>query len=165
MLDAVAISSSSLRRQQKRRCRNCAAATATISASPTAAAAAARPPSPPLFGRETAIGHPLSVVERAVAVTLSRIGETQQHAAQRLACSRQTVSRWKRRYDETGDVQDAKRSGKPRHNAEDNDCTIVMLAFCRPSKQLSDEHKRKRLSFARGYRNWDRAAVGARRLC
>jgi hypothetical protein len=99
---------------------------------------------PPLFGREPSVGHPLSSIERAAAVTLTRIGETQQHTAERIGCTRQTVSHWQHTFAETGEVKDAPRGGRPRETTE----------LEQRKRDYTDEDRRKRLSFAEGYKNW-----------
>jgi transposase len=144
----------------------------------------------PLFGRESSVGHPLSSIERAAAVTLTRIGETQQQTAERIGCTRQTVSHWQHTFVETGEVKDAVRSGRPRQTSELEDETIVVSAVVDPhltpravkqevqtdasphtvsrrldeavlfgrvaqrKRKFTDEDRRKRLSFAEGYKNW-----------
>jgi transposase len=148
------------------------------------------PPLPPLFGREPAVGHPLSSIERSAAVTLTRIGETQQEAAEELGCTRQTVAHWQHTFEETSEVKDAHRSGRPRNTTDEEDVALVVASVAEPftpprqlkrklemdlsartldrrlikaglpgrvavhAYEFTEEHIRKRLSFAEGYKNW-----------
>jgi transposase len=170
--------------------RTCAGCRSKSSVSSSTSSAPPSPPPPPLFGRESSVGHPLSPIERSAAVTLCRIGETQQHAAARINCTRQTVSHWKRKFEETGEVVDAPRSGRSRETTEEDDTLLVASSVIEPfdtpkilklklgldvsvdtidrrlvesglpgrvavhTYPFTEEHRRKRLSFAEGYKNW-----------
>ncbi|MCW3101274.1 MAG: transposase-like [Chthonomonadaceae bacterium] len=82
-------------------------------------------PSPPLFDRELHSQHPLSPIERSAAVVLTRIGETQQQAAEQLGTSRQSVAHWQHSFEERRDIKDALRSGRPRETTEEENIDIV----------------------------------------
>jgi transposase len=148
------------------------------------------PSSPPLFDRQQGSHLPLSPIERSAAVVLTRIGETQQQAAEQLGTSRQTVAHWQHRFEETRDIRDVLRSGRPRETTDQENIDII--ASCVINSHLTpkgvlqeldlnvsartidrrlqeaglfgrvtmkkrvftEEDKRKRLSFAEGYRHW-----------
>ena len=77
------------------------------------------PPSPPpLFGRDRHSHQPLAPIERSAAVILTKRGATQQAAANEIRTTRQAVARWEHRFEETGGVEDEKRSGRPRKTTE-----------------------------------------------
>jgi transposase len=183
--------SSSDRHSRHRRCLSCREKARKPSTPlPSLPSPLPPPPPPPLFGREAAVGHPLSSIERTAAVTLTRIGETQQQAAEQLGCSRQTVSHWQRTFEATGEVRDAPRSGRPRETTELEDTALVASSVADPDltpralrqelhldvssatvdrrlkeavlfgrvkqkkREFMDEDRRKRLSFAEGYKKW-----------
>lgn len=135
-LDCAVPLSRSDRHSRHRRCLSCREKARTPPAPPSPSPAPAIPPSPPLppplFGREASVGHPLSPIERLAAVTLCRIGETQQQAADRLGCSRHTVSHWKRTFESTGEVVAAPRSGRPRLTTELQDIALVTASVADP---------------------------------
>jgi transposase len=146
--------------------------------------------SPSLFDRQSHSHLPLSPIERSAAVVLTRIGETQQQAAEQLGSTRQAVARWNHRFEETREVEDRPRSGRPRETTEEEDELMVMTStvehFLTPRRMkrkleldvsphtidrrlqeanlngrvaqhkhtLTEDEKRKRLSFAEGYRGW-----------
>lgn len=178
-------------RVRRHRCKSCQEKHQHRSPPPPSLPSSPSPPHPlPLFGREAAVGHPLSSIERAAAVTLTRIGETQKEAAQWLGCTRQTVSHWQHTFVETGEVKDAPRSGRPRETTELEDVALVAAAVADPEltppvlkqevqpdvsphtisrrldeailfgrveqrkRDYTDEDRRKRLSFAEGYKRW-----------
>lgn len=121
---------------------------------------------------------------------LARIGETQQQAADRIGCCRQTVSHWEHTFEATADVKDGERSGRPRETTADENINIVAVSvmdhYLTPQqilkeldlnisartvdrrlqeaglfgrvalkkRKFDEEEKRKRLSFAEGYRHW-----------
>jgi hypothetical protein len=98
--------------------------------------------------------------------------------------------KWKRKYEQTMQVQDAVRGGRPRETSREEEENVVMLATIEPfttprqlrrkleldvssrtidrrllesnlpgrvaqhEKELTTEQKRKRLSFAEGYKDW-----------
>jgi len=104
-----------------------------------AAAATAPPPStsppPPLFPLPRQ--KRLSTVERSAVVVLHKQGNTKQQIGQQIAVSQPTVRHWIERYDETGEVKDEPRSGRPRMTDEAMDTAIVGAAyvennFCTP---------------------------------
>jgi hypothetical protein len=148
-------------------------------------------PSSSLFDREPSSSQHLSEVERAAAVTLRKLGQTQAEAGVYLACSRKAVAHWEHTYKHTGQVHDRDRIGRPRKLTELEDSTIVMAStvqhFDTPrqlkrklqldvvslrtidrrliesglpgrvaqhERKFSEEDKRKRLSFAQGYKDW-----------
>jgi transposase len=90
--------------------------------------------SPPisLFNREPSSSHHLTEVERAAAVTLRRLGETQQEVADQLGTTRQAVARWENRYEEIGQVHEGERSGRPRETTELDDEVLVAAAVIQP---------------------------------
>lgn len=155
-------------------------------------ALAVSPKPPPLFPLPR-LKH-LSTVERAAVVVLHKQGETRQQIGQQLAVSQPTVRHWIQHYEQTGDVKDVPRSGRPRCTDEALDTAIVGAShldpFAAPRQlkrkleledvsartidrrlieaglpgrvarhvfQLTDDHKRKRLSFAHGYERWSEA--------
>jgi transposase len=83
------------------------------------------PSSPPLFDRPLYSHLPLSPIERSAAVVLTRIGETQQQAAEQLATTRQTVAHWQHSFEERRDIKDALRGGRPRETTEEENIDIV----------------------------------------
>ena len=87
-LDCLSNLSPALQRSGKRRCDSCRAKNAHSSVIPSQTP-------PPLFERQPHSHLPLTHVERAGAVVLTRIGETQQEAAERLGTSRQRNKEWK----------------------------------------------------------------------
>jgi transposase len=143
-----------------------------------------------LFDRELHSHVPLTHIERAAAVTLRKLGETQERAADRLGCCRQTVAHWEHTFASRRDVDDDQREGRPRATTEEEDTNIVFVSelkhFLTPrrmkrkleldvcphtidnilkeaglkgcvaqhKKQFTEEHKRKRLAFAEGYKDW-----------
>jgi transposase len=159
------------------------------SASPATPFSSPTPPTP-LFDRELHSHLPLSPIERSAAVVLTRIGETQQQAADRIGTTRQTAAHWQHTFEETRDIRDALRSGRPRETTELEDEVLVAVAVIQPfttprqlkrklemdvsprtldrrliegglpgrvavhKYELTEEHIRKRLSFAEGYNSW-----------
>jgi transposase len=151
------------------------------------------PPFPSLFGREPGIHLPLSPIERSAAVVLTRIGEPQQQAAEQLGTTRQTVAHWQHTFEETRDIIDVLRSGRPRDTTDQENITIVASCVIHShltpkgvlqeldlnvsartidrrlqeaglfgrvamkKRVFTEEDKRKRLSFAEGYRHWKEA--------
>lgn len=100
-----------------------------------AAAAAAPSPPPPLFPLPRK--KRLSTVERSAVVVLHKQGNTKQQIGQQIAVSQPTVRHWIERYDQTGEVKDELRSGRPRMTDEAMDTAIVGSAyvennFCTP---------------------------------
>jgi transposase len=163
-----------------------------ITAPPASPLSSPQPPSPssPLFDRPLHSHLPLSAIERSAAVVLTRIGETQQQAAERLGTTRQSVSHWQHTFEETRDIKDALRSGRPTELKEEEKEALVMAStadshltprmlmfkvgldvstrtidrtlqeaglFGRVAlkkRKFDEEEKRKRLSFAEGYKHW-----------
>jgi transposase len=120
-------------RTRCRRCDSCRSKAHDLSTpSPAPDSPPSLPPAPPLFGRELTVGHPLSPIERAAAVTLCRIGETQQEAAERLGCTRQTVAHWQHTFEETREVADVPRSGRPHLTTYLEDTAIVAASVVEP---------------------------------
>ena len=147
-------------------------------------------PLAPLFARPLHSHLPLSAIERSAAVTLTRIGETQQQTAERLGTTRQTVSHWQHTFEAARGVVDAERSGRPRETSEDENVHIVATSvidhYITPrrilkeldlsisartvdrrlqeaglfgrvalkKRRFDEEEKKKRLSFAEGYKHW-----------
>ena len=107
---------------------------------PADAATAAAPPSstsppPPLFPLPRQ--KRLSTVERSAVVVLHKQGNTKQQIGQQIAVSQPTVRHWIECYDQTGEVKDEPRSGRPRMTDEAMDTAIVGAAyvennFCTP---------------------------------
>jgi transposase len=180
-----------LRRAHCRRCDSCRErARNALHSIPPPSRPASPPPPVTLFNRDPSSFQHLSEVERAAAVTLLRVGETQRKVAEQLNCSRQTVAKWKRTYEQTGQVHEADRSGRPRETTEQENINIVTSAvvnthskpreilqelnliasartvdrrlqqadlFGRVAQRkrvFTEEDKRKRLSFAEGYKHW-----------
>lgn len=150
------------------------------------------PPSAPspLFDRQLHVKNHLLPIERSAAVVLTRIGETQQQAAEQIGTTRQTVAHWQHTFAATGDVKDEGGRGRKRKTSEEEDIDIVASSVIDPhltSRQLqkelelevswrtidgrlqraglfgrvarkkrifSDEEKKKRISFAEGYKSW-----------
>ena len=151
---------------------------------------ASPPPPVSLFDHQPSSRYHLTEVERAAAVTLRRLGETQAEAGEHLGCTRQAVARWEYTYEETGQVHDSERSGRPHETTVLEDTTLVMAStidhFDTPRQlkrklalevsprtidrrlieaglpgrvavhayEFTEEHIRKRLSFAEGYKSW-----------
>jgi transposase len=88
------------------------------------------PASPPLplFDRQPSSHQPLSPIERAAAITLSKLEFTQQNAADQLGTTRQTISHWKHTFEEMGDVKDRLRCGRKRKTTEQKDENLVMMS-------------------------------------
>jgi transposase len=86
------------------------------------------PPPSPLFDRPPHSHLPLASIERSAAVVLTRIGETQQQAAEQLGTTRQSVSHWQHTYEETNDIKDALRSGRPTALKEKEKEELVMVS-------------------------------------
>jgi len=100
-----------------------------------AAAAPAASPPPPLFPLPRK--KRLSTVERSAVVVLQKQGNTRQQIGQQIAVSQPTVRHWIERYEQTGEVKDEPRSGRPRMTDEAMDTAIVGAAyvennFCTP---------------------------------
>lgn len=100
-----------------------------------AAAAAPAPPAPPLFPLPRQ--KHLSTVERAAISVLHLQGLTRQAIGQQTATSQPTVRHWIQQYEQTGDVKDEPRCGRPRCTDEAMDTAIVGAAyaennFCTP---------------------------------
>jgi transposase len=90
------------------------------------------PPSslpPPLFDRQLGSHLPLSPIERSAAVVLTRIGETQQQAAEQIGCTRKTVAHWQHHFDDKKSVLDEERGGRPRETTENEDEDIVFISM------------------------------------
>lgn len=158
----------------------------SVAAAPAPSAPSPPPPLFPLPRRKH-----LLTVERAAVVVLEKQGRTRQEIGQQLAVSQPTVRHWIAHHDQTGEVKDEPRSGRPRCTDEAMDTAIVGAAyvennFCTPrglkrkyqlepsvrtidrrlqeanlfgrvarhTKMLSAEERRKRLSFAEGYKGW-----------
>jgi transposase len=180
--------------QRRRRLRHCDSCRERVrstlaSISPPAPFTSSNPPIH-LSDRNPSSSQHLTEVERSAAVTLLRVGKNQREVAEQLSCSRQTVAKWKRTYEQTGQVHEAVRSGRPRITSELEDVALAAASAVQPfdtprrlkgklemdasahtidrrlkeaelngrvaihTKELSEEHKRKRLSFAEGYRHW-----------
>jgi transposase len=86
------------------------------------------PAPPPLFDRNPSSLVPLSSVERSAVVTLRLLGFTQQAAAQRLGCSRHTIASWQHRFEDTGNVLDLPRSGRPSSLSDEEKEELVMVS-------------------------------------
>ena len=75
-------------------------------------------------------------MERASVVVLHKQGNTTQEIGQQLAVSQPTVRHWVEHYEQTGDVKDEPRSGRPRCTDEAMDTAIAGAAhvekFCTP---------------------------------
>ena len=71
---------------------------------------------------------PLSPIERSAAVVLTRIGETQQKAAEQLGCTKKTVAHWQYHFEDKENVLDEERSGRPRETTENDNEAIVFLS-------------------------------------
>ena len=113
-------------------CESCRGA--HISAPPSSPLSSPEPPPPssPLFDRELHSHLPLAPIERSAAVVLTRIGETQQHAADRLGTTRQSISHWQHHFDDKENVLDENRSGRPRETTEEDDIVVVCASFIDP---------------------------------
>jgi transposase len=183
--------SPSERRNRRRTCSSCCTKIHVASAPvPASDSSSPSPSPPPLFSREPGIHLPLSPIERAAAVTLTRIGETQQQAAERLGTTRQTVAHWQHTFEETRGIKNALKSGRPRETSEDENINIITTSvidhYLTPRQILQElqlnvsahtidrrlqeaglfgrvalkkrvfveADKKKRLSFAEGYKNW-----------
>ena len=72
------------------------------------------PAAMPLAEGERRKHAPLSPMERAAVVVLSADLQVPPLVAHKVSCTEEAVRRWKRRYDQTGSVEDAPRSGRPR---------------------------------------------------
>jgi transposase len=101
---------------------------------PPAADASSSPP-PPLF--EQPRKKHLSTVERAAIVVLQKQRQTRQEIGQQVATSQPTVRHWLQTFEETGEVKDEPRSGRPRCTDEAMDTAIIGACyvennFCTP---------------------------------
>jgi transposase len=121
--------STSQRKTGRRTCKSCCDKIRNdLLLASTPPPATTSPPPILLFDRiPSSLAH-LTVVERAAAVTLRRLGQTQAEAAEHLGCTRQTVAHWECRYENTGQVCDTERNGKPRKTTELEDSIIVMAS-------------------------------------
>lgn len=70
----------------------------------------------------------LSEENRARLLVLHGQGMTQEEIAQELNCHAKTVGRWLQRYNETGALQEKKRSGRRRCTSQEEDSRIVRVA-------------------------------------
>ena len=101
------------------------------------AAAAPLPPSPasvvpaPLFDTHTTHDR-VPTVQRAAVVVLDKQGRTRAEIGQQAGVSQPTVRRVLARYEETKDVSDARRSGRPRSTDEATDINIAVTARVEP---------------------------------
>jgi len=125
------------RSDRTHRCSDCARSHRQQLQQEPAAAAAAAAPSPPPTLFPLPRQKRLSTVERSAVVVLRKQGNTRQQIGQQLAVSQPTVRHWIERYDQTGDVKDEPRSGRPRLTDEAIDTAIVGAAyvennFCTP---------------------------------
>jgi transposase len=125
--------SASDRRSRHRRCGSCRKNTLNRTTTPSITADSLSPsPSSSLFDRKPSSSQHLSEVERAAAVTLRRLGETQTQAADQLGTTRQAVARWEHRYEETGQVYEGERRGRRRETTELEDEMLVATAVIQP---------------------------------
>jgi transposase len=161
-----------------------------LSAAAAAPAPAAPAPPPPLFPSHAGSHAPLPLIQRAAIVVLDKQGLPRGKIAQQAGTSLPSVRRWVRRFEETKELADEPRSGRPRCTDEALDTAVAFVSrvepFATPRQlkrklqldmsvdtidrrlieaglpgrvsrhvfQLTDGHKRKRLSFAQGYERW-----------
>jgi len=100
-------------------------------AASTPAPAAPSPPAP-LFPSHAGSHARLPLVQRAAAVVLEKQGLPRGEIAQQAGTSLPTVRRWVRRYEVTGDVKDAPRSGRPRSTDEATDTALAFVSHVEP---------------------------------
>lgn len=86
----------------------------------------------PLFDRTKADGKPLTVVERGAAIGLNRFGQSQVQVATLMNCSRQAVSRWTKRYTDTGDIKEEAGRGRARKTSATDDSDIIKHSTSNP---------------------------------
>jgi transposase len=160
---------------------------------PPAAAAAATPappapsPPPPLSDHDPHSHGHLGLEQRVAIRVLHAEGRDDSYIAARIPCDVRTVRHWLAHYEQHHDVQDERRSGRPRLTDEATDTALAFVSRVEPFAtprglkrklqldvsidtidrrlkeaglpgrvarhvfQLSDDHKRQRLSFAHGY--------------
>jgi transposase len=94
-------------------------------AAPAAAAAAAAAPLRPAALFPQPHGKHLTPLERGGIVTLALEGHRLRDISSMINVSQPTVRRWKRSWEETGDVADSERSGRPRLTDELMDTAIL----------------------------------------
>ena len=134
--------SASDRRSRHRRCGSCRKNILNRTTTPSITAdSLSRSPSSSLFDRKPSSSQHLSEVERAAAVTLRKLGQTQVEAGEQLACSRQAVARWEHTYQATASVHDTERSGRPRLTSELEDVALVAASTVQP---FDTPHRLKR---------------------
>jgi hypothetical protein len=90
------------------------------------------PPPPPLFDSHAGLHTPLPLVQRSAIVTLHKDGQSHATVAQKVGTSLPAVSRWIARYEESKDVVDASRSGRPRCTYEALDTAIAFTSRVEP---------------------------------
>jgi transposase len=121
--------SAPLRRAHCRRCDSCRerARNTLYSILPPSPPASPPPPSP-LFDRQPGSHLPLAPIERSAAVVLTRIGETQQQAADRIGTTRKTVAHWQHTFGGTRHIKDELRSGRPNATSEEENINLVFAS-------------------------------------
>lgn len=113
---------------------------------PAAAAPPAPPPAPvvpaPLFDPHTTHDR-VPTVQRAAVVVLHKQGRTRAEIGHQAGVSQPTVRRILARYEETKDVGDARRSGRPRETDEATDINMAVVARVEPHQSTPKQVKRK----------------------
>jgi transposase len=103
---------------------------------PPAAAPSPPPPPPslpaPLFDAHAGDHGRVPNVQRSSIVVLHKQGRTRQEIGQQAGVSQPTVRRWLMRYEESKDVVDAARSGRPRDTDEALDTAIAFTSHVEP---------------------------------
>jgi len=89
----------------------------------------------------------LSNVEKARAIGQIEAGVPQKDVAALFGVSPGTISKWKAKFQETGDVKDRPRSGRPKKTTEQEDHFITLSAL--RNRRLSSRNLQAR--FARRY--------------
>ena len=92
----------------------------------------------------------LSNVEKARAIGQIEAGVPQKDVAALFGVSPGTISKWKAKFQETGDVKDRPRSGRPKKTTEQEDHFITLSAL--RNRRLSSRNLQAR--FARRYDTW-----------
>lgn len=118
---------------KRRQCKDCHdeqrhPAHPSLPASPTSSSSSSSSVPSPLFDRPQGCIDQLSTVERAVIVTLHKLGWLVKDIAPKIPCSENTVSLWVQRWRDEHSVADAERSGRPRSTTEAVDEQIEVEA-------------------------------------
>jgi transposase len=84
------------------------------------------------------LGRKLNDPEKGAIVALRNRGISVREIAQQINCSRNTVIKWIRRFEETGDVKRKVGSGRLKKTTPAQDATIFMQITAKPMTSLQE---------------------------